>query len=360
MKSRDIVRQRMYNQHLWGAPLESPQVVVKWLVAVQSQEYPVAKWSVAQRADGVTEAAMERAFADGAILRTHILRPTWHFVSPEDIRWMLRLTAPRVHTLNAHYYRNWELDDKLFARANALIVKALRDCGPLTRKELAATLDRAGISASGPRLGYILMQAELEALVCSGARQGKQQTYALLDDRAPQAESLDRDEAVAELTGRYFTSHGPATLKDYLWWSSLTAADGRTGLDAVRSKLEHEVVDGRTYWFAASSPGAKAALKVIDLVQGYDECIVSYSESKDVLFGLLAVDAIPDGSVAFTHAVLLNGQLIGHWRPVHERHSVVVKTFLHRPLDRLEARALDAAVERYGRFMGFPARLADA
>lgn len=217
-------------------------------------------------------------------------------------------------------------------------------------------LDRADINANGLRLGYILMRAELDAVICSGAPSGKQQTYALLDERAPQAKTLDRDVALAELTRRYFISRGPATLKDYSRWSSLTAADGKSGLDMVKSQLEREVVDGRTYWFASASPGAEASSKVIDLVQGYDECIMSYSESKDVLSAPMA-PSIPGERVMFTHAILLDGQLIGHWRPVSNKNAVVVETSFYRPLDRVEARALEAAVERYSRFLGVPAEV---
>jgi hypothetical protein len=352
--SRDIARRRMHSQRLWGTPFERPDEVVEWMAAVQSQDFPVAKWSVAQRAKDVGDAAMDRAFADGAILRTHVLRPTWHFVLPADIRWMLELTAPRVNALNAHYYRKLGLDDELFARSNELIARALKGGAQLTRKEVAAELGRAGIATSGLQLGYILMRAELDAVICSGALRGKQHTYASLDERAPDAKALDRDGALAELTGRYFTSRGPATVKDYVRWSSLTAADGRRGLDMVKSRLGHEVVDGRTYWFAASSKAVKAGPKVIDLVQGLDECVMSYSESRDVLAPPSAT--LPD-EAAFKHVVLLDGRVIGRWRRAPKRSSVVVETDLYRRLVRVQRQALDVAVERYGRFLGVPATL---
>jgi hypothetical protein len=360
MKSREIAQRRMHTQRLRGAPFETLQDVVRWLGAIQSQEFQVAKWSVGQRAEGVDNAAMDQAYADGAILRTHVLRPTWHFVLPADIRWMLDLTAPRVKARMALYDRRLELDDKLFAKTNALLAAALKGGKRLTRKELAAILDRAGIPATGQRLGHIMMRAELDAVVCSGGLRGKQHTYALLDDRTPRARALERDEALAELTRRYFTSRGPATVKDYLWWSSLTAAEGRSGLDMVASELEREVIDGRTYWFAPSSSAPRAAKNVIDLVQGYDECIVAYTESKDVLFAALPKDAVRGDRPVFTHAVLLDGHLIGHWRPVAKRDSAAIETFFYRPLTRDESRSLDAAVERYGAFLAVQVVLAAA
>jgi len=209
---------------------------------MQSQEFAYAKWSVAQRTNGAINARMDQALADGTILRTHVVRPTWHFVLPADIRWLLDLTAPRVNALSAYYFRQLGLDDAVFAKTNALFSKVLKGGGQLTRTELNAMLQRSGIAASGQRLGYILMRAELDAIICSGARRGKQQTYALFDERVRRAKRMRRDDALAELTRRYFVSRGPATLKDYVVWSSLTGAEGRIGLEMVRSRLEHDVI----------------------------------------------------------------------------------------------------------------------
>ncbi len=354
MKSSDIAELRMYNQHLWGAPFDTAQDVVHWLGAVQGQDYLVAKWSLAQRTKGVTGPAIDQALADGSILRTHLLRPTWHFVLPADIRWMLELTGPRVHAQNAHYYRKAELDERLLTNTNALLAKALKGGVQLTRKEVAAVLERSGITAGGPRLAYILMHAELDAVICSGGLNGKQQTYASLEERAPTTKPLDRDEALAELTRRYFISRGPATAKDFVRWSGLTAVDAKFGLEMVSSQLEYEVVDDRDYWFAPTSRPTRRTTKVVDLVQGLDECIISYSHSRDAL---RPVPPTPGEPTVFAHAILLGGRLIGHWRRDFDKKTVVVEASLYRPLDRSEAGALDAAVERYGSFEGAPTRL---
>jgi hypothetical protein len=350
MEAHDIARMRMRDLHLWESSVEAPDQVVHRLAAMQSQEFPIATWSIAQRTGGVGHDDVRRAFDDGTILRTHLLRPTWHFVLPADIRWMQDLTAPRVHVLNAHYYRRLGLDDDHFVNSHDVLGRVLGGGRQLTRKELGVELRRAGIDASGPRLAYTMMHAELDALVCSGAMKGKQHTYALVDERAPSATSMGRDEALAELCRRYFTTRGPATLKDFQWWSSLTAADGRRGLDLVGSELRTEVLDGRTYWFAEAPPGVERRPTTIDLVQVYDEIVVSYSESRDALAG----SSIARDEAGFVHVVLLDGRWIGRWRALRRTGSVVVETSLDRPLARAETRALHAAVERYGSFLGVP------
>jgi hypothetical protein len=356
MDKHDIAHRRLHNLRLSGAPLEAPEDVVGWLGAVQSQDFGPAKWSVAERTDGVGDAAIDRAFADGAILRTHVLRPTWHFVLPADIRWMLELTAPRVHALNAYYYRQLGLDDAVLERCNALLVGALQGGAQLTRKQLAATLEGAGVALGGFRLAYLLMNAELGGIVCSGAPRGKQQTYALLEERAPQATSRSRDQALAELTLRYYTSHGPATVKDFGWWSSLTAADIKRGLEMVAARLQHEVVDGVAYWFAGSAPSARPASPTVHLLQGYDEYIVGYSQSKSLLN--LAGRSLPQAGPVFNGVAILDGQVAGHWKRTLNRDTVAFEVALYEPFDDAQAKALQAAADRHGEFLGLTVTVA--
>lgn len=354
MRSEEVVRRRMHNQRLWGPPMASPEDVVGWLAAMQSQEIALAEWAVAQRTRLVNKAAMDQAVANGTILRSHLLRPTWHFVLPADIRWLLELTRPRINALNAFSYRRFGLDEAVFAKTNAVIAAALDGGRQLTRKELASILHGAGIIANGLHLAYVLMRAELDAVICSGAPRGRQQTYARLEDRVPSAPSLDRTAALAELTRRYFTSRGPATLRDYLRWSSLTAADGHEGLEMVGPLLQREVVDGRTYWFAPAAPGAVPPSPWVDLVQGYDECIMSYSESKDVLRLEGTTGRLLTGEAVFTHAILLDGRLLGYWRPAVGTSRVAIDAHFYRPLNAAENDAFEAAADRYGRFVGLP------
>jgi hypothetical protein len=361
MTATDVAYQRMCAQHLWGKPQPAPQDVVRSLTAMQAQEFGYAKWSVAQRC-GQMKAAVEEALVNGAILRTHVLRPTWHFVAAQDIRWLTELTGPRVNAAVAAYYRNLELDDKIFARSAKVLARAVERCQYRTRPELADVLWKNKLPADNLQVICILMHAELDAILCSGPCRGKQRTYAAVEDRAPNARRLHADEALAEITLRYFTTHGPATLKDFRWWSSLKAGQVRAGLEAVQSQLEHETIDGQTFWFhPANAPAPPPPSPRIDLVQVYDECFMSYTESRPYM-----VDKSATGKHKFSHPVILNGRYIGSWvqksrapksgTPTSSMQSKphTVRINLLKPLTRPIKRALQEAVERYQSYLGAP------
>jgi hypothetical protein len=361
MTNDEIAAARLRNQGLSIAPFADAAEVVRGLVAVQSQEYAVARWSIGQRARGVDEAAVERAIADGAILRTHVLRPTWHFVAREDLRWLMRLSAPRVHAVNAHYYRRAGLDDVRLARSNEVIARALEEGGRhLSRKELREALAREGIDGDGQRIAYLLMRAELDMVICSGAPRGKEQTYALFDERVPAGETLTPDEALAGLTRRYFASRGPATVKDYRWWSGLSAAQARRGLELAGSELERLTVGDRDYWLAPGEGGAGDAepSPTVHLLQGYDECFIAYSESRGVLDTAGLFRAVVGRQMPFLHLFIVDGQFAGHWRRRVTAKSVAVEVQPSRELSAGERAALEREVESYGRFVGLPASLA--
>ena len=245
MTASDLLHLRLSTQGVSRRAFQTAEDVVRWLGAAQSQDYPAAAWAVGQRARNATHAMLDRAFDEGRILRTHVMRPTWHFVMPADIRWMLQLTGPRVNAMSAPYYRKMELDERVFSRTRSTIARALRGGRQLTRADLAAELQKAGITKPNTplRVSFIMLRAELDGLVCSGARIGRHFTYALLDERVPEAPTLDRDAALAELTRRYFTSHGPATVHDYSWWSGQTMGDARAGLEMVKSELVETAID---------------------------------------------------------------------------------------------------------------------
>lgn len=354
MSGLDIARHRLHNQRISKATFKRPDDVVGWLAAVQAQDYAGAKWALGLRLQGATDNVVEQAFARGAILRTHLLRPTWHFVTPADIRWMLALTAPRVHAVNAHMYRQLELDGAVVKRSHAALAKALQDGQQLTRDELRGVLHQAGIATdSGLRMGYLLMRAELDGVVCSGARRRKQFTYALLEERAPHARLLEREEALAELARRYFVSRGPATVQDFAKWSGLTIADARNGLEAVKTHLRHEVVDGQPYWFSASRPSAKAVSPAAYLLSIYDEYISGYQDRSAIVDARHAAKLWAVGN-ALSYIIVVDGQIVGTWRRTLRKGEVTIETNIFSRLTKAERRAVAAAADKYGAFLGLP------
>jgi hypothetical protein len=355
----DLVRERLRNQKLLGSEFRKADDVVAWLGAVQSQEYSGAKWALGQRANGLTDAGIDEAFNRGMILRTHVLRPTWHFVAPADIRWMLALSAPRVQAVSAHYYRQMELDDRLFARSRKVFERALAGGKHLMRSELARALAKAGILAKGPRLAFLVMHAELNAVICSGPRQGKQFTYALLDERAPDAGILARDDALAELARRYFNSHGPATVRDYVWWSGLTVRDARAGLEMIKPKLVQEAVNGLVYWFPASASATRPEGSTVHLLPVYDEHLIAHKDRAIVLDK--SCGGVLWSMVAeFPNQLVVNGRVTGGWRRIVSEKSVHIHVKPFRALTRIERRGLETAAEQHGRFMNLPVTLSQA
>ncbi len=358
MNHLDLAQRRLHTQRIAGTPFAQAADVVRWLGAVQSQDFPAAKWALGQRTAGSTDADIQQAMDEGKILRTHVLRPTWHFVAPEDIRWMLELTAPRVKSLMSYAFRQLELDEAVFARSRAVLTKALTGGSQLTRKELAPILAEAGIATADLlRFGHILGIAELDGLVCNGAWRGKQPTYALLDEWVPPARSLERDEALAELALRYFTSHGPATLKDYVWWSGLTTADTRAGLEMVKGHLVRETVDGTDYWFAPSEPPVSEAAPSVYLLPNFDEYIVAYTDRSAIYDAAHNANLDARGNFLFSHTIVIDGVVAGIWKRTVKKNAVVIEPTLFRSLTDAEQKAFEAAMCRYGAFVGLPVTL---
>lgn len=349
--AREIAWRRLANQRLVGSPLASPVAVVRHLGAVQAQDYAGAKWGVARRSAGATEREIETAVDSGAIVRTHVLRPTWHFVAAEDIRWMLALTAPRIRKMMSSYDPNLALDEKVYARSGRAIEKALSGGRQLTRAELGRILGQARIGvASGQRLAHLMMRAELDGLVCSGARRGNQSTYALLEERVAASRVLERDEAIAELATRYFSTRGPATVHDFAWWSGLTVGVARQGVDWIAGSLRSRALDGATYWFTGDAPAPERNL--VHLLPNYDEYFIGLKDRSAIsgkVQGLLG--AGPTG-VFSAHVVTIEGQLAGGWKRAKTGRTPVVEVVLAVNVTRTQERAIAHAAERLGDFLG--------
>jgi len=234
----EIIEQRLWNQLISKPRFNKSAGVVSWLAAIQAQNYASAKWSIGARNSLITDADVELAIADKEIIRTWMMRGTLHFVAKADIRWMLELLTPQIIVRSALRYRQLELDEPTFRKSKKVFYEKLSDDRQLTRNEMVLALEAAKISTAGQRGYHMLVRAAQEGLICFGPQRGKQQTFVLLDDWAPEAKPRDRGLALSELAVRYFTSHGPATLKDFVWWSALKVSDAMEGLNAISSSLE--------------------------------------------------------------------------------------------------------------------------
>jgi hypothetical protein len=340
----NVLAARLHHQWLAATTARRPADVVERLCAMQSQDFIGAKWAIGLRARGLDDLAVEAAFDRGEILRTHLMRPTWHFVTPADIRWMLALTAPRVHQASKFYYKQHGLDAKTMSRVHRILASELEGGRFRTRTELAAALARRGIEARGPRLGLITIHAELEQVMCSGPVRGKQLTYSHFDERVPRAKARTPRDPGAELATRYFASHGPATLRDYVWWSGLTVGQARKGI--AHAGLEPREIDGLTYW--ASNWDEPRMPPATFLLPNYDEYLIAYKD-RDLLRprGTKVGAGIKTGPDAFAHPLVVDGRLAGFWRrrnPV----EIVVKVTLS-PKQRT---AVKAAAKRLAAFSG--------
>ena len=320
---------------------------------MQSQDYPGAVWALGQRMASATAASIGADFDDGAFIRTHVLRPTWHFVAPEDLRWLLALSGPRLIRAAAHRHRALEIDPELHARAATIFERAIADGGPQTRPELGIALRRAGIEAEAGRLMHLIMWAEYEALLCSGPRKGKLQTYVLVEQRVPPARPRDREEALAEIAARYVAGHGPVQDIDLAWWSGGSLGEARRGLQGAADRVERTVLpDGRTFWSAddgGSGPVSPAGT-IVHLLPNFDELLVAMRDRRDGAHPRLPEEARRPEHI-FSDVIVVDGQVVGEWdRPAPSgpprlglRPRVVLGA---------EARAaVESAADRYATFI---------
>ena len=352
MKVSEIPARRLRNLRLTGPSFTSPVDAIRWHGAMQAQDYGPAKWSVGQRSTGVGDKDLDRALAEGSIVRTHVLRPTWHFVARDDLRWLLALSGPRVHQHMRARLRQLGLDDQVLVRCRAIIVSALKGGMTLTRNEIGSILEHAGIDRSGQRLAHILGHCELEVLICSGGLKGKHHSYALADERVPNEDRFDRDEALVELTRRYLRSHGPAAVEDFRWWASLTVADIRKALDMLGAQVQSEIIDDVVLWSMASDSEPPPRAHGVHLLQAYDELVVGYTRSRFLgdPQARRAQTAWRDRTLP-NGFVLWDGRLAGHWRRTNHKDSTRLEVFTYEQPKAIVP-ALQAAGDNFGAFTG--------
>jgi len=346
----NVGRARLTNQHVVRPTFDDPADVVHWLGAVQAQDYLGALWAIGLRTRRATEASVEDAIARRAIVRTWPMRGTLHFVAARDVRWMTRLLAPRVVAGARARHRQLALDAAVFAKSARVAERALAGGKVMRRDALYGEWNAAGIATHDSRGLHLLGYLAQTGVLCFGPRDGRQHTFALLDDWLPPARDLERDVALGTLARRYFASHGPATVHDFAWWSGLTVTEARAGLESVRSELVSEEVSGRTLWHAEgrSFRGRRDAVYVLP---AWDEFTVGYRDRTDILDPKYAVRVNAGGGV-LKPVIVARGEVVGTWQRTITRQRVRVTPSFFRKVGRTDRATLDDAVARYARFLG--------
>lgn len=353
MTSNTIAQLRFTNQHIRGNKFSSVKQITAWMGAIQAQDYAMAKYAIGIRLKNSTDKIVEEAINKGEIIRTHVLRPTWHFVAAEDIRWMLDLTAKNLNRSLSSNNKRLELDEKTFSKANKIIEKLLRDGKHLTRKEIMQALEKKGIRTDDLRAGHIMFRAETDLIVCNGIKRDKQFTYALFDERVPYSKKLAKEEALAQLTLRYFFSHGPATLKDFSWWSGLSLKDATTGLESVKLNLTSEKYKDNFYLFAKQAESKKNSS--ITLFPAYDEFLISY-KSREISVDTPNLPRTFTNNGIFNPVIIHNAKVIGTWKPQYKKDLVIIPYFFNKPAEKQKEFCRKAAKE-FGKFLEKPVTL---
>lgn len=350
MTLQNLAHQRLQAQHLSTPLAGSAAEVVASLGAVQAQDFANAKWAIAQRLKTATDAQIEQDFNQGRILRTHVLRPTWHFVTPQDIRWLLQLSKPRQTAMNTHYFRKLGLSELQLGRCNDVIAKALQNHNYLTRTELNIALVEAGIKINDPLVfTFIAFYAELDGLVCSGPKKGKQQTFALLDERVPPVAEIPDEQAFAKLADLYFTSRGPATVADFAWWSGQTATAAAKAVETNKELLSEEI-GGKTYWFTKQSAPAPQQTG-LQLLPNYDEYLVAYADRSHAVNPTVVKPSGSRTNILDYPIIVLNGQVVGTWQRTIKKDVVAVQTQLFTDLTNDQQNDLTAHLQKYANFL---------
>lgn len=350
MKQTDISNLRLINQQVITSKFKTAKEIVDWMGAMQAQDLNMAKWAIGVRLPNSTDKLIASAIDNGHIFRTHLLRPTWHFVSSDDICWMLELTAPQIKASMKSRDKELEITDIIYKKSNSTIEEALQGSNHLSREALVAELEQVNIATDNNRASHLLMRAELNGLICSGKIKNNKQTYALLRERVPITNSLTRDEALARLAQKYFTSHCPATLQDFVWWSGLGVTESRHALEMVKSNLVSEIIDQQTYWFTHSFAIPKLENDLVYLLPAFDEVIISYKDRTASLSFELNKKAVSNNGI-FRPTILINGQVRGIWKRTIKKDKIILETEFFQQVSKETMNLVEIAANQYGDFM---------
>ncbi len=354
MMTADIAKFRLSAQQIASYSFSKPGDVVAWLGAMQAQDYAGTKWAIGLRLPNSTNADIEQAIAAGDIIRTWPMRHTLHFVAPADIRWMLALLAPRVIVAAAGRRRNLEIDDHTLSRSRELITSALQGGKTLTRHELYEVLENGHVSTAGQRGIHIFSYFSLQGLLCFGQHNFKQPTFVLLDEWVPSTKPIEHDEALAKLATRYFTSHGPAQLQDFVWWSGLKITDARTAIELSSSNLSKITVEDKIYWTAKDLPLDLPTIPTAYLLPGFDEYMLGYKDRTAALPLEHNQKINPGANGMFAGTIVFDGRVIGTWRRTIKKANIHISLQPFKPFNRSQLNAISDAADLYGKFMNSP------
>ena len=349
MTTAEIAGLRFALQQITDSRFSTPGEVVQWMGAMQAQDYRMSKWAIGLRLRGMTNEIVEQAIDKGEIVRTHVLRPTWHLVAAKDIRWMLSLTAPHINATSAAQRRSLGIDEQLLTRTNDIIIKALSGGRQLTREELMQEIRKAGIVTDTHRAVHMMFDAELKAIVCNGTMRGPKLTYRLMDEIIPPGHMFTKEEALYQLAMRYFSSHGPATVQDFHWWSGLPAGDARKALEMIKKDMVCIKNGQKEYWMPREAAFLSKDIPEVCFLPAFDEFLVSYKDRTAVLHPDWHREAITINGI-FKPSILLEGKIAGTWSFTNKKNKILFETGYFDPAMSLEAAVIDRALERLNDF----------
>lgn len=317
---------------------------------MQAQDYPMAKWAIGSRLKETSDNAIESSYNKGEILRIHLLRPTWHFVSADDIYWMLQLSSTKIKSSLKSRHSQLELSDKIIVKTTNIIEKALSKESYMTRDELADEFSKAAIRTNENRLSHILFCAEMDGIICSGPLKKNKLTYALLQERVPYKKEFSRDESLAELAKRYFKSRCPATLADFIWWSNLSVTDARKAVQLIKNDFHSESI-GESVYYVPDSEGPVTRRNTVHLLPAFDEFLISYRDRSSSLSEVHNKRTVSDNGI-FYPLIVKNGQVAGTWRRITKKNKVIVTVVLFQQHDETSLKLIRNKVNEFGRFLG--------
>ncbi|TLU98717.1 winged helix DNA-binding domain-containing protein [Dyadobacter luticola] len=351
MTIHDIIHLRLQNQLISDARVKSPEEVVSWLGAMQAQDYTGARWSIGLRLQGIKDSDIDKALASKSIVRTWPMRGTLHFVASEDVHWILKLLTPRIISGMAGRNRQLSLDEKVFAKSEKLLVPALEGGKQLMRSEVFKIWEDHGIKTSDQRGIHIINYLAQKQVICHGLHNEKQATYTLLDEWVTKSRNLEGEEALAELALRYFTSHGPATIQDFIWWTGLKITDAKLALNSISGKLQSSEMVGKIYWYSPELPD-RVKSDAVFMLLGFDEYMLGYTDRSLILHRDHSQKIVPGNNGMFMPTIIIGGKVRGTWKRTIKKDAVQIDFSAFEKVSQAKKHSFEVAARKYGKYLG--------